>query len=169
MLLLTLCATLVTALSAQLRTHVPWTQVPVTGQVFVVLVCGVMLGGLYGTLSQILYIGLAIVGVPWLAMTAAGLAFFNGLTSGYLYGFVLAAAFLGVMTSRFARARTLDGQIYLMLAAIGIIYLCGATGIMFVTGCSPFRAVAIGIVPFVPIDLLKVVAAAGVTHRFLRQ
>lgn len=162
MLLLTGCGVLLTALCAHVRVYVPWTIVPMTGQVFAVLICGALLGGRYGALSQIMYLGLGIAGVPWLV--AAPMKLF---TAGYLCGFVVAALFLGAMTRRYKWARALRGQIYLMLAAVGIIYLFGAAGLMVVTGCSTATAVSLGIVPFIAIDLLKVVAAAMITSRVL--
>lgn len=163
MLLLTGCGALLTALCAHVRVYVPWTIVPMTGQVFAVLLCGALLGGRYGALSQIIYLGLGLAGVPWLV--AAPIKLF---TVGYLCGFVVAALFLGAMTRRYKWGRTLDGQIYLMLAAVGMIYLFGAAGLMIVTGCPAAKAVSLGVAPFIAIDLLKVVAAAMITSRLLK-
>lgn len=163
MWLLTVCGVAVTALCAHARVYVPWTPVPMTGQVFAVLLCGALLGGRYGALSQMIYLGLGFAGVPWLVAAPLKL-----LTVGYLCGFVFAAFFLGAMTRRFRWGRTLDGQIYLMLAAAGIIHLCGVAGLMLVTGKSLLWAVHAGSVPFIPVELLKVVAAALITSRVLR-
>lgn len=167
MLFLALGGAYLTALFAAIRFHVGFTPVPITGQVFAVLLCGALLGGRYGALSQVFYIALAAFGVPWLA-TAAGLAALTGVTSGYLYGFILAAAFLGIATRRFAWARTFHGQAYLMFAAVGVIYLCGATGLMFALKCGPGQALAAGVVPFAPFDFVKVLLAATITSRLLR-
>ena len=165
-LLLAFAGACLTALFAHLR--VPLKPVPITGQVFAVLVCGALPGGRYGALSQVFYIALAAVGVPWLAGSAAGLWILTGLPSiGYLYGFIPAALFLGAMTWRSTWARTLSGQIYLMLAAVAIIYLCGVAGLICVLKLTPMQAAASGVLPFIFFDLFKVVAAATVTSRLL--
>ena len=56
-----------TGLLAQVKFFLPGNPIPITGQVFAVLVAGVVLGGRFGALSQGLYVGLGLVGVPWLA------------------------------------------------------------------------------------------------------
>jgi biotin transport system substrate-specific component len=156
------CGTCLTGLSYLfLNVRVEWSpDVPMTGQVFVVLLCGTLLGRRYGVLSQVLYIGAGAAGVRWLL---GGFA-----TVGYLVGFVAAAYFLGMMTRRSPWARTMHGQLVLMLVAVGIIYLCGVVGLVAITPHNLVQAIAVGIAPFIPFDLLKVVAAAAITSRILR-
>ena len=159
--LLACCGACLTGLSYLfLNVRVDWTPVPMTGQVFVVLLCGVLLGRRYGVLSQVIYIGAGAAGVRWLL---GGFA-----TVGYLVGFVAAAYFLGMMTRRSLWARTMHGQLVLMLVAVAIIYVCGVIGLVALTPYNPLQAVAAGVAPFVPIDLLKVLAAAAITSRILR-
>ena len=86
-LLLSLGLACFTGVLAQIRVVLPWTPVPVTGQVFAVLLCGVLGGRRWGTASQMIYVGLGAAGVPWLAGFASGLT----ATGGYLFGFILAA------------------------------------------------------------------------------
>ena len=71
--MLSLCFAGLTGLAAQVRVPLPFTPVPITGQVFAVLLGGVFLGGGYGALSQILYLGMGAAGVPWLAGGGSGL------------------------------------------------------------------------------------------------
>ena len=168
MVFLSFCGACLTALLAQVRIPLPFTPVPLTGQVFAVLVCGALLGSGYGALSQMFYVGLGVVGVPWFA-GGIGLAVFTGATAGYLIGFIVAAFFLGFITRRFAGARRLEGQIWAMLAAVGIIYLFGTLHLTLCLGWSPAVAVSEGVAPFVAGDLIKVVLAASVTSRLLRR
>ena len=51
---------LVTGILAQLRFYLPGTPVPVTGQVFGVILAGVMLGK-WGGISQCMYVGIGAV------------------------------------------------------------------------------------------------------------
>lgn len=62
----------VTGLLAQVCIHLPFTPVPITGQVLGVLLSGVICGGTFGSISQVIYLGLGIVGVPWFAGGSLG-------------------------------------------------------------------------------------------------
>ena len=70
---LAFCMAGVTGLSAQVRVPLPFTPVPFTGQVFAVLLAGVLLGRYYGALSQLAYVGLGVAGVPWGTAGGAGI------------------------------------------------------------------------------------------------
>jgi len=81
-ILLSLTFTGITGLCAQIRFYLPFTPVPVTGQVFAVLLSGAILGKEYGTLSQLLYVFAGIAGIPWFVVGPIG------PTAGYLVGSV---------------------------------------------------------------------------------
>jgi len=158
----------VTGLCAQFRVQTPISPVPFTGQVFAVLLCAVLLGGRYGALSQALYAGLGALGVPWFAGGAAGLVVLRGLSAGYIAGFIVAAGLVGWLTRRSAWARTFDGLVCVMLLGMAVIYLCGAGVLMSLTGGAPAYALAVGVLPFIAFDLLKVLGAAAVARGLLR-
>ena len=50
-ILLALLVAAVTGITAQIRIPLGFTPVPITGQVFAVLLCGIILGNVYGGLS----------------------------------------------------------------------------------------------------------------------
>ncbi len=167
MVFLAVCGAALTALLAQIRLPLPFTPVPVTGQVLAVLVCGALLGSGYGLLSQVIYVSLGVAGVPWFAGFTAGGAVLLGVTGGYLVGFMVAAFFLGAFT-RLLGAYSLRGQIALMLGAVVIIHLLGMQWLMAVTGCGLTRGLFMGVAPFVAVDLFKAVLAALITSALLR-
>src|SRR4030042_122397 len=80
-----------TGLTAQVRFYLPFTPVPLTGQVFAVLLSAVLLGKWYGGLSQGFYAGIGACGVPWFAGWAGGVRFLSCGHGGYIIGFILAA------------------------------------------------------------------------------
>ena len=47
-----------TGLLAQIRINLAFTPVPITAQVFAVLLSGVVCGGIFGSISQIIYLSL---------------------------------------------------------------------------------------------------------------
>jgi len=149
----------VTGLLAQVRIVLPFTPVPITGQVFCVLLAGAMLGRSLGALSMGLYVGLGVAGVPWLAGGTAGFPLASG---GYLLGFIPAALLVGWATERFPAARRYVPMVGVMAAAAGIIYLLGAVQLAAVMGLGAAQAVRLGVLPFIPGEIVKIVVAAGI-------
>ena len=150
-------------LAAQVRFHLPWTPVPVTGQTLAVLLVGVLLGRHWGGVSTGLYLTLGAAGLPWFAGFKAGWGALAGPTGGYLVGFVLAALFLGHVTDRFAQARSFWALLGLMLLAnFALIHGPGLAWLAVVTGThDPVRLLWMGTVPFVYGDVFKALVAAG--------
>ncbi len=151
-----------TGASAFIRVYTPYSPVPFTAQVFVVLLSGLVLGSMYGSLSQMLYLSLGIIGIPWFADGNSGVDYAMGGTGGYLIGFILASGFIGWVSERNEVEKTLKGTMPLMIAGLGIIYICGVTWLYAVIGLTLWKAFIIGVVPFVALDIVKGILATGV-------
>ncbi len=155
-----------TGLAAQISFTLPFTPVPVTGQVFAVLLASSVLGRRLGPASQFAYVGLGAVGVPWFASSGAapfsvgGWAVLAGASGGYLWGFVLASLVVGVALDRAPARRTFSGNLLILLLGVAIIYAVGAAQLAHVYGLSAHSAILLGVVPFLPGDLLKSVLVA---------
>jgi len=164
-LILTFSFACFTGILAQVRFYLPGTLVPITGQVFAVLLAGVILGKFYGGFSQIMYLGLGSIGVPWFQGFSGGLTYLMGPTGGYLIGFILAAFFIGFIVDRYIKSRGFIGMISLMLfSTFVLIYIPGLIWFYVWTGFS-FGIVEIlmmCVVPFVFIDLGKSLVAATI-------
>jgi len=133
----------------------PFSPVPVTGQTFAVLLVAASLGRL-GVASVLLYIVEGAVGLPVFAGGAFGAARLIGPTGGYLAGFVVAALVLAWCVDR-GLDRRIGTALLAMLAAEVAIYACGVLWLSrFPLTVSPLQA---GLYPFIPGDLLKMVAA----------
>jgi biotin transport system substrate-specific component len=116
-LLLALGMAVLTGLMAQVRISLPWSPVPITAQTIAVLLAGVLLGHTWGGISMAIYIVLGVSGVPWFTGWASGFAHLAGPTGGYIWGFILAALFIGYMADRYVRARSFTSLFVLMLLA----------------------------------------------------
>ena len=154
-----------TGLAAQVRVPLPFTPVPATGQVFAVLLSGVLLGGAWGGVSQVFYVGLGAAGVPWFSGWAAGIPV--GPTAGYLLGFIPAAAMVGWVSDRYAWARFFAPQAAVMLIAVAVIHLFGAVGFAIATRAGFGATFTQAVLPFIAIDLGKAVAAAAISSVLL--
>jgi len=145
----------VMGLAAQIRIPLPFTPVPLTGQVMVVLLSGVVLRSFYGGLSMAFYFLLGFAGIPWFTDWTGGSLL--GPTTGYLIGFIPAAFFIG---RAFNQTRRIISQIGLMMVAVIIIYLFGALHFAFVMKTSLSRTLLMAVLPFIPLDLIKGIVAA---------
>lgn len=164
-ILFTLGIACLTGLSAQVRFFLPWTPVPITPQTFFVLLAGVLLGRKWGGVSQMIYVGVGVMGLQWFAGGSV-----LGPTGGYLIGFILAAFFLGYVIDAYAKTRTFFSILLLMFFAnFFLIYIPGLVQLGFyfyvIKGSFPgfSELFAMGLFPFVPGAVIKVILAAAVT------
>lgn len=149
-----------TIVSAQLKFYFG-SPVPVTLQVLVVLLAGLTLGARDGALSQVVYVGLVALNLP-VDTNLAGAAALTGATAGYLVGFIPAAFVTGWLAEHGANRvwqRWLAG-----IVGVAVIYALGVTVLRAVTGMTWGEAFAAGVAPFVVIDLIKAVIAAGLSE-----
>jgi biotin transport system substrate-specific component len=159
----------ITGISAQIVIPLPWTPVPVTGQTFAVLMAGIVLGRYWGGISQAIYVGIGILGVPWFAGMSGGYVALLSASGGYLVGFVIMALFLGHFTDKYIRARSFIPMLGLMfLANFVLLYVPGVIGLgawMYMAGAQPtlWSLLAMGVLPFVIGDLMKIGGAAALT------
>ncbi len=150
-----------TAVAAQIS--IPLEPVPFTLQVLAVVLTGLLLGPRYGALAMAVYVLVGAIGVPVFASFRGGLGALFGDSGGYLLAYPLAAAIAGLAsqaTANAPRGRALAIGFLWGSAALAVIYTLGATWLGVLTGLSPASAVAVGVLPFVPFDLVKVGLAA---------
>jgi len=157
-LALVLGASLAVALCSQVEIHLPGNPVPITGQTFAVLLVGALLGPRRGGLALLAYLAQGAAGLPVFAGGAGGAAHLLGPTGGYLIGFAAAAALVGWLAER-GWDRTPWFTAAAMILGNVVIYAFGVTRLSAFVGSS--QAVPLGLVPFIPGDLIKVGLAAG--------
>ncbi len=149
------------AVAAQIS--IPLEPVPFTLQVLAVVLAGLLLGPRYGALAMAVYVLVGAIGVPVFAGFRGGLGVLFGDTGGYLLSYPLAAAVAGLAARSIAnspRGRALAAGLVWGCAALAVIYALGATWLAVLAGLSPAAALAAGVLPFIPFDLVKVGLAA---------
>jgi len=144
---------LLTALAAQVRIHLGWTPVPITGQTFSVLLAGTVLGARLGALSQLTYVAAGLV-LPFYAGGTHGWSVVTGASGGYLVGMVLAAFVVGKLAERH-EDRDLLTSLPAMFFGSVVIYAVGLPWLAAVADLSMQDAIAKGLAPFVIGDALK--------------
>lgn len=160
----------ITGIFAQIVIPLPWTPVPITAQTFAVLIAGIVLGRHWGGLSQIIYVLVGLIGVPWFAGMTGGYEMVFGATGGYLIGFIMAALFLGHFADKYIKARKFTPMFGLMMfASFILIYVPGLTvlGLFLAqsTGKFPgiFELMVMGLIPFIVGDFIKIAGASVFT------
>jgi len=156
--LLVLAGSALIALSAWVAVPLPFSPVPVTAQTFAVLFVGSALGARRGAASALAYLAEGACGLPVFAGGAAGPHVLAGPTGGYLAGFVFGAWLTGALAERGFDRRPFTTVVSMALGnvlilALGLLWLARFVG-------AP-RAMALGLVPFLPGDVVKVALAAA--------
>ncbi len=166
---------LILTLSAKLQ--VPFYPVPMTLQTLVVLLIGAAYGWRLGAATVALYLLQGLLGAPVFANTppaAAGPLYFMGPTAGFLIGFVVSAAIVGLAVEKgLARSPLLlAGAVLAAQAAVfalGFLWLAqfatlasGATGVGAAKAWAVVQAFLLG-------DLLKAAIAVALVTALDRQ
>jgi len=143
---------------------IPLQPVPVTLQTLFLYLAGSLLGGGLGALSQIIYVILGVIGLPVFSGGKAGLGVFMGPTGGYLIGFIAGA----YVTGKIVEVRERPGLVWIvlaMLAGTATVYTLGVLQLVLIGKLSVEKAAAVGVLPFLPGDALKIAAASVIVMK----
>jgi biotin transport system substrate-specific component len=168
--LLVLSATAFVGACAHISLPLPFTPVPLTLQNLAVLLVGMFLGPVAGFSAMVLYLIEGALGLPvFTPYAAGGLAHLLGPTGGFLFSYPLAAATAGwvvramqPITSRFRSALVAP------VAATLPIFLLGAGWFSHYAHSSASATWTFAVAPFIPGELVKITAAAGIFSSFQR-
>ena len=156
---LVVAGTLFVSLCAQV--YIPTLPVPFTGQTFGVLLVGGALGFRRGLVALLLYLAIGLIGIPVYAQGRSGLDVIQGVSGGYLVGFVVAAALVGRL-AELGWDRRIGGALAMMAIGTAVIYAIGVPWLKLAAGLSWTDAVAGGMTKFLIWDAAKLAVAAGI-------
>lgn len=161
--------------------------VPLSLQTFAVVLAALTLGPGRAAGAVTLYIVVGLAGAPIFANYGAGYRVLVGPTGGYLVGMLLAAVVVGGVVAARRRRGPLTLPFLIgagllsipVIYAVGVPWLAARTGLPVLSapeGCAGVvdmtdgcvTALTVGVVPFLPGDILKVVLAAvvaAILHR----
>ena len=153
-----------TALGAQVA--IPHQPVPYTLQTFFVLLGAAFLGSRNGSISQLLYIGMGVAGLPVFSGASFGFARVIGPSGGYLLSFPLAALVAGYLVHlRSGYFWTLLG----MFLGLVVVFACGATYLNYFYLHDFRESMFSGFLIFSWWDMLKLSAAAAIYNEFAKR
>ncbi|HVS81271.1 MAG TPA: biotin transporter BioY [Pyrinomonadaceae bacterium] len=150
---------LLTAAAAQVV--IPIGPIPITGQTFVVLLTGALLGSRLGALAMIAYLVEGASGLPFFFGGHFGLAHLVGPTGGYLISFPAAAYVTGAFAEHGWDRRFLSAAAAMAIGS-AVILFCGWAWFSFAWHTPPMLALAQTVTNLVPGDIIKILLAAAV-------
>jgi biotin transport system substrate-specific component len=155
-----LAATALVAVCAHVSVPLLFTPVPLSLAPFAVLFLGLVLGPRMAFASLSLYLLEGVAGLPVFSPQGLpGIAHLLGPTGGYLLSYPFAAALAGYLYRKAPRTFS-RGAVAAGCASI-LILVCGAAWLQLQTHMDIRLILAQAVDPFLPGDILKVVAAAG--------
>jgi biotin transport system substrate-specific component len=139
---------------------IPFFPVPLTLQTLFVLLSGMILKR-YAVIPVSLYVVLGALGLPVFHAGVAGFGILLGPTGGYLIGFMGAALVVGLAYESPSETIRITG----LLTGTGVIYATGIAWLMFSLGSGLLPAITMGLVPFIPGEVVKVYSAYVIEKR----
>lgn len=148
--------TALTSVMAQISIPLPFSPVPITFQLFAIFLSSIILSSRLATTSQIIYVLLGAIGIPVFANFSGGLHTIVGPTGGFIISFPI-MAFIASKASK--KKKSLFVLILGLIASLMICYAIGVIQLSFITKMSISKGVMIAVVPFIPLDVIKIFLA----------
>lgn len=149
--------TAVTCILGPLSIPLPISPVPISFTVLAVFLTAYVLGPKLGTISYLIYLLLGMVGLPIFSGFTGGIGKLAGPTGGYLIGFILMTPIVGWFIEHF-NAKLVPSFIGMILGTI-VCYIFGTIWLAYQTSMTFIEALSIGVLPYIPGDLVKMVIA----------
>jgi biotin transport system substrate-specific component len=167
---LAVSGSLLVALAAHVSFPLFFTPVPLTLQTFAVLALGLLLGPATACSALLLYLFEGAAGLPVFSPHGpGGLLQLMGPTGGYLLSYPLAALVAGHLFARGIRGwSNFSVALGASAAASLLILIAGAAWLALISHLALAQIAAASIVPFLPGDALKAIAAAALASGAMR-
>jgi biotin transport system substrate-specific component len=169
--LLVIGATAFVAACAHVSLPLPFTPVPLTLQNFAVILVGMALGPVAGFSAMVLYLVEGALGLPVFTPSGGpvGVAHLLGPNGGFLFSYPLAAATAGwVIRALRPNISRFRSALAAATAATLPIFLLGAGWFAYYAHHSASSAWSLAVAPFIPGEIVKITAAAGIFSSFQR-
>lgn len=159
-------ASIFLAILSQIRIPLPFTIVPITLQSFGILLLGATLGSKKTAAAILLYFAQIVAGLPVLPSGEINPLVFIGPKGGYYLGFLAQ----GILMGWFAEKKIISQGASLFIGGIistAALWIMGMTVLCFYVGSKAVWTM--GLLPFIPGDLLKIIAMTYLLTRTKRE
>ena len=132
--------------------------VPISLTNLVIYFAVYVLGQKRATLSYIVYLFIGLIGLPVFSGFSGGFTKLFGPTGGYLIGFIFMAFISGIFIDKFS-SKTYMCFLGMILGTI-TTYIFGTAWLAYQAHLTFNAALAVGVLPFIPGDVVKMVIAS---------
>ncbi len=150
----------VCAVCAQIAIPMPLNLVPFTMQTLAIMVIAMMLPPQWAVATILTYVAAGSVGLPVFAQAKAGIGALLGPTGGFLWGFLPGVLLISWLAGK--NKFTWGRGIIAALVGMVIIYAIGVWQLSLVAGLSWKQAFVTGALPFLPMEVIKIVLAVKI-------
>lgn len=147
------------AILARVSIPVPFSPVPLTAQLAGIYLAGLLLGSRGGVLAVAAYLLLGAAGAPVFSLGRGGISILLGPSGGYLLGFLPGVFFCGQLLAG-QRSPSLGRLAAALGSCMAATYLLGTVQLAAIMGFSAGEAIAVGVIPYLPLELVKMTACA---------
>ncbi|RLB97423.1 MAG: biotin transporter BioY [Deltaproteobacteria bacterium] len=141
---------------------IPIGPVPIVLQNMFVLLAAIILGPVWGLSCVAVYLLIGLAGLPVFSAGGSGIGKLFGPTGGYLLGY-LPCVFVTAIISK-GLGKKMSSDIIAMVIGSLIVYAAGVPWLKAVTAMTFEKALTVGMIPFLPGDVLKIIAAAFIAR-----
>lgn len=145
-------------ISAYIIIPLPFSLSPLALQTLIVNLTGYVLNAKQAFMTMLVYLLVGLAGVPVFTGGSAGPGKLFGPTGGYIIGFLVTAVFLA-----YFKGEKYNFKRYALLGCvigIPLIYVFGVVQLKLITSMPWDKAILTGALPFIPLDIVKCLAAA---------
>ncbi|MBS4174399.1 biotin transporter BioY [Bacillus sp. FJAT-49736] len=155
-----ICAIFAALTGILAQVEIPLPLVPISGQTLAVGLTATIIGSRLGAISMICYTILGAVGLPVFAGFSGGAHILVGPTGGYIFGFIVAAFFTGIILEK----TKFNIPMAMVANTVGMIItlLIGMIQLKYVANLSWNQAFAGGVTPFIVVGLIKAFLASWI-------
>lgn len=153
-----------TVICAQIS--LPFGVIPFTLQTFAFFLSAAVLGFKNGIICNLIYLFLGIVGLPVFSGFRGGIGIIFGPTGGYLWGFLVSSAVIGLIADRCKKSLIIT--FLSMILGLSLCYIIGILQytLLYTDGIGGFKAAFITcVLPFIPTDAVKIFLAATICKK----
>ena len=146
------------AVFSQISFPLPFSSVPITLQVFGVVIISMILDKKCSTIAMIIFTLVGAIGLPVYSNFSGGVGILFGPTGGYIFGFI----FMAFIVSFFKDNKN---KIVVFLGAylgMAVEYLLGLIQLKIVLGLNLQQTLIAGLYPFIIKDIIMVAIAVTV-------
>ncbi len=156
--------TAITCILGPIAIVIPFSPVPFSLGLFAIILNCTLLYAPLSTLACMLYLLLGAAGLPVFSGFTGGLGVFLGPTGGYLLGYCF-LPLCANLNFGFKRGARLTG----IFCGLFLCYICGTCWLGFQVKTTFCQALLLGVVPYLPWDILKVVLAWQMGNQIRRR